>query len=287
MADLSQFDLPGDSPELPQALKGRVVDTHCHMDMVFADGGPEPSVAIEVAKSVGVDGIIQVGCDVEGSRRSVELAREFDHVWAAVALHPNEAPRIHSEGGLTLLEAAWREITELSRNPEVRAIGETGMDFYRTGPEGRAIQEESFRMHIRLAKAEGKTLVIHDRDSHDDVLRIMDDEGHPDTVVLHCFSGDSRFAAQAVERQWFCSFAGVITFKNAQPTRDAAAQVPPELLLVETDSPFLTPAPYRGRRNSSYLVPHTVRQLVDVLDMSESDLCEQLWSNSERAFGPM
>lgn len=270
-------------PELPQPLKGRVVDTHCHMDMCEADGGPTPKTSYELARSVGVERIVQVGCDVRGSRRSVELAKELEYVSAAVALHPNEAPSIHGQAGLTLLEAAYREITELARDPQVVAIGETGMDFYRTGPEGRAIQEESFRYHIRLAKDLDKTLLIHDREAHEDVLRIMDDEGHPNRVILHCFSGDANFAREAAERSWFCSFAGVITFKNAQTTREAAAVVPPELTLVETDAPFLTPVPHRGKRNGAYLIPLTVRTLADVQDRSEAEMCQILWDNSSRA----
>lgn len=271
-------------PELPKPLKGRVVDTHCHMDMCEADGGPTPKTSYELARSVGVERIVQVGCDVGGSRRSVALAKELEYVSAAVALHPNEAPSIHEQGGLTLLEAAYREITELARDPQVVAIGETGMDFYRTGPEGRAIQEESFRYHIQLAKDLDKTLLIHDREAHEDILRIMDDEGHPDRVILHCFSGDTNFAREATERSWFCSFAGVITFKNAQSTREAAAVVSPEFTLVETDAPFLTPTPHRGKRNGAYLIPLTVRTLAEVQDRSETEMCEILWDNSNRAF---
>ena len=280
----TEIAMPSDSPGLPEPLKGRVVDTHCHMDMCEADGGPTPKTSYELARSVGVERVVQVGCDVRGSRRSVELARELENVSAAVALHPNEAPAIHAQAGLTLLEAAWREITELARNPEVVGIGETGMDFYRTGPEGRAVQEESFRFHIQLAKELGKALIIHDRESHDAVLRIMDDEGHPERVILHCFSGDADFAREATERGWYCSFAGVITFKNAQATRDAAAVVPHDRLLVETDAPFLTPAPHRGKRTGAYLVPLTVRTLAGEVGLGEAEMCDVLWENSARAF---
>ncbi len=166
-------------PPLPKPLPGPVVDTHCHLDMCAADDGPSVSDALLLAAEVGITRIIQVGCDVAGSRWAAQIAEEYPNIWAAVALHPNEAPRIHDEGGLVLLEAAWREISELAALPQVRAIGETGMDFYRTPPQGRAIQEESFRTHIRLAKELGKALVVHDREAHDDVLRILDDEGHP------------------------------------------------------------------------------------------------------------
>lgn len=274
-------------PAAPAPLAGSVVDSHCHLDMCATDGGPSVDAALASAAAVGVPKVIQVGCDVQGSRWAAKVAGEYDDIWAAVALHPNEAPRIHEAGGLTLLEAAWREIGELAELPQVRAIGETGMDFFRTELPGRAIQEESFRFHIGLAKRLGKTLVVHDRDSHDDVLRILDDEGHPETVVLHCFSGDADFARAATERGWYCSFSGVLTFKNAQELRDAAAVVAPERLLVETDAPFLTPAPHRGKANAPYLIPLTVRQLAEIRSIDERELCDLLYANTEKAFGTL
>ena len=274
-------------PAAPGPLLASVVDTHCHLDMCAADDGPTVSEALAAAASVAVTKVIQVGCDVPGSRWAAQVATEYDDIWAAVALHPNEAPKIHDTGGLTLLEAAWREIGELAEQPQVRAIGETGMDFFRTEAPGRAIQEESFRFHIGLAKRLGKALVVHDRDSHEDVLRILDDEGHPDVVVLHCFSGDADFARAASERGWYCSFSGVLTFKNAEDLREAAAVVPHERLLVETDAPFLTPVPFRGKPNAPYLVPLTVRQLADVRDLDEASLCGVLYENSQRAFGEL
>ena len=274
-------------PAATDPLVASVVDTHCHLDMCAADDGPTVSDALAAAASVGVTKVIQVGCDVPGSRWAAQVAAEYDDIWAAVALHPNEAPKIHATGGLTLLEAAWREIGELAEQPQVRAIGETGMDFFRTEAPGRAIQEESFRFHIGLAKRLGKALVVHDRDSHDDVLRILDDEGHPDVVVLHCFSGDADFARAASERGWYCSFSGVLTFKNAEDLREAAAVVRDERLLVETDAPFLTPVPFRGKPNAPYLVPLTVRQLAEVRDLDEASLCGVLYGNSQRAFGEL
>ncbi len=274
-------------PLPPDPLPSSVVDSHCHLDMCAADGGPTVQEALAAAAEVGVTKMIQVGCDVQGSRWAAKVASEYDDIWAAVALHPNEAPRIHASGGLTLLEAAWREIGELAELPQVRAIGETGMDFFRTETSGRAIQEESFRFHIGLAKRLGKTLVVHDRDSHDDVLRILDDEGHPDVVVLHCFSGDADFARAASERGWYLSFSGVLTFKNAAELREAAAVVPEERLLVETDAPFLTPVPFRGKPNAPYLVPLTVRGLAEVRDLDIAQLCRTLYANSTRAFGPL
>ncbi|SCL49215.1 TatD family hydrolase [Micromonospora yangpuensis] len=235
---------------------------------------------VRVAAAAGVDRLVQVGVDVESSRWGARLAARHPAVLATVALHPNEAPRLAD------LDAALREIEALAALDEVRGIGETGMDFFRTGEDGRAVQEESFRAHIAIAKRYGKTLVIHDRDAHADVLRILDDEGAPDTVVLHCFSGDAGFAAECVRRGYLLSFAGTVTFASAHALRAAAAVTPPEQLLVETDAPYLTPTPYRGRPNASYLIPLTVRSLAATTGVDLATLCGHLSANGERAFGP-
>lgn len=285
-------------PAAPMSLPAGVADSHCHLDLgrdyqAPGSGADVEQAALPVdeavhrAASVGVQAMIQVGIDVPSSRWAADTAAQHRRVWATVALHPNEAPRIVEDGGLPLLEAAWAEIAELAERPEVRGIGETGMDFYRTPPTGRAAQEESFRQHIRIAKDTGKALVVHDREAHSDVLRILDDEGAPDVVVLHCFSGDEAFAREANERGYYCSFAGVLTFKNAQELRDAALVVDCEHLLVETDAPFLTPVPERGQMNSSYLLPYTVRALAEVRNWDLVDTCELLLANTERAFGPL
>ena len=177
---------------------------------------------------------------------------------ATVALHPNEAPRLAD------LDEALREIEALAAHPRVRGIGETGLDHFRTGADGRAAQEHSFRAHIAIAKRYAKTLVIHDRDAHDDVLRVLDEEGAPDQVVMHCFSGDAGFATECVKRGFTLSFAGTVTFANAGALREAAALTPLDAILVETDAPYLTPMPYRGRPNGSYLIPLTVRALAEI-----------------------
>lgn len=290
--------MTGEYPAAPMALPAGVADSHCHLDLgrdyqaPSPDGEPDAAAlpveeAVHRAAAVGVQAMIQVGIDVPSSRWAADAAAQHRRVWATVALHPNEAPRIAESAGLAMLEAAWAEIAKLAKRPEVRGIGETGMDFYRTPPVGRAAQEESFRAHIRIAKDTGKALVVHDRDAHSDVLRILDDEGAPDVVVLHCFSGDETFARQANERGYYCSFAGVLTFKNAQHLRDAALLVDAERLLVETDAPFLTPAPERGQMNSPYLLPYTVRALAEVRNWDLVDTCELLMANTERAFGPL
>ena len=199
---------------------------------------------------------------------------------AAIALHPNDAPRLLD------LESALSEIESLAENPRVRAIGETGLDHFRTPPEKRGTQEYSFRRHIALAKKLGKTLMIHDRDAHDDVLRVLEEEGAPERVVFHCFSGDAEMAQMCVDRGYVLSFAGTLTFKNAPQLRAALALVPEDQFLVETDAPFLTPVPYRGKPNAPYLIPLTVRLMAEIRGVSQNDIARVTSATAERLFGP-
>jgi TatD DNase family protein len=270
-----------DRPPAPEPLPHPVVDNHCHLDM--ARGGDEPfpvAEALAAAAAVGVPRIVQIGCDLPGARWAVEAAATYDALVAGVALHPNEAPRVPD------LDTAMAEIEALAQaHDRVRAVGETGLDTYRTGEEGRAVQEESFRRHIDLAKRLDKTLVIHDRDAHDDVLRVIDDEGAPHRWVMHCFSGDAAFARACLDRGAHLSFAGTVTFKNAEPVREAARTAPIDRVLVETDAPYLTPMPHRGRTNASYLVPLTVRTLADLRKDDLETLCRAIDANTETAFG--
>ncbi|MBL1099001.1 TatD family hydrolase [Streptomyces coffeae] len=281
-------------PPLPEPLRVPVADSHTHLDM--QSGTVEEALA--KAASVGVTTVVQVGCDIAGSRWAAETAAAHESVWATVALHPNEAPRIvlgdpdgwsrqgaREPGGEAALDAALAEIDALAALDQVRGVGETGLDYFRTGPEGMAAQERSFRRHIGIAKAHGKALVIHDRDAHDDVLRILAEEGTPETVVFHCFSGDAAMAEVCAERGYYLSFAGNVTFKNAQPLRDALAVAPLDRVLVETDAPFLTPAPYRGRPNAPYLIPITLRAMAEVKGVSEDTLAAAVAANTSRAFG--
>ncbi len=281
--------LPVAYPPLPDPLPSPVIDSHCHLDNGAAGRDGERGLAVDTAlaagEAVGVDAVIQVGVDVASSREAVRIAHDWAQVVAAVALHPNEAPRIDAEHGRPNLQAAWQDIAELATDDRVVAIGETGMDFFRTDPPGRAVQEESFRRHIDLAKHLDKTLVIHDRDAHADILRIMDDEGAPRRVVMHCFSGDAAFAEAVTQRGWFCSFAGVVTFKNAGSLREALAVVPRDRILVETDAPFLAPMPYRGKPNASYLIPWTIRLMSEHLSADLDELCQTVRDNTFEAFG--
>ncbi|MEU8522077.1 TatD family hydrolase [Streptomyces sp. NBC_01216] len=297
---MSSKDTP---PPLPEPLPVPVADSHTHLDM--QSGTVEE--ALTKAAAVGVTTVVQVGCDLKGSQWAAETAAAHEQVHAAVALHPNEAPRIvlgvpedpsmpagtdagpsrraaREAGGDAALEEALAEIDRLASLPHVRAVGETGLDCFRTGPEGMAAQERSFRAHIEIAKRHGKALVIHDRDAHADVLRVLEEEGAPERTVFHCYSGDAEMARICGARGYYLSFAGNMTFKNAQPLRDALAVAPLERVLVETDAPFLTPAPYRGRPNAPYLIPVTVRAMAAVRGIGEEELCEALAHNTAQAF---
>ncbi|AOP45435.1 TatD family hydrolase [Streptomyces lydicus] len=281
-------------PPLPEPLRVAVADSHTHLDM------QESTVEEALAKAafVGVTTVVQVGCDLAGSRWAADTAAAHDAVRATVALHPNEAPRIvlgdpdgwsrqgaREPGGDAALDAALAEIDALAALPHVHGVGETGLDYFRTGPDGMAAQERSFRAHIEIAKRHDKALVIHDREAHDDVLRILREEGAPERTVFHCYSGDAAMAEICADAGYFMSFAGNVTFKNAQPLRDALAVAPAELVLVETDAPFLTPAPYRGRANAPYLIPVTLRAMAEVKGLTEDELATAIAANTARAFG--
>ncbi len=267
-------------PDAPEPLPAPVVDNHCHLDVRIRGGVSIPvDEALDRAAAVGVTRTVQVGCDLEGSRWAVEIARQQPSIVAAVAMHPNDAARSET------LEDDLAEIDRLAADPVVRAVGETGLDYFRTGDEGRPRQQYSFRRHIEIAKRHDRTLVIHDRDAHDDVLAILDDEGVPDRVVMHCFSGDADFARRCLDRGAHLSFAGTVTFKNAENLREALRVTPLDRVLVETDAPFLTPMPHRGEPNASFLVPHTVRFMADVLGIGVEELCRAIDRNTDEAFG--
>lgn len=264
-----------EAPPLPEPLSVAVADSHCHLDIM----GGSVDEQLALARSVGIDTVVQVGIDVPSSRLSASLAASLADVWATVALHPNEAGR----GGAT--PEALDEIASLARDPHVLAVGETGLDHFRTGPEGHRMQEESFRAHIQIAKDAGKALVIHDRDAHEDVLRVLREEGAPERVVFHCYSGGEAMARECGAHGYYLSFAGPVTFKPNDALRAAAAVCPRDRLLVETDAPFLTPMPFRGRPNAPYLVPLTVRALAAVRGEDLDDLCGAIAANGRRAFG--
>lgn len=263
-------------------LAAPVVDTHCHMDFAFDENHQLTSVetALANAAEVGVSHVIQVGCDVESSRNAVEIASTFENVWATVAIHPNDAVRDPDLLGSLAI------IRELAQLDVVRGIGETGLDYYRTKKEQAEKQHISFRAHIEMCKEFEKPLIIHDRDAHADVINTLIEVGAPSTVVFHCYSGDAPMAQICAQQGWYMSFAGTLTFNNAQNLRDALEVAPLDLVLVETDSPFLTPVPLRGQPNCSAYMAHTVRAMAGLKGLAEQEMCEKLFSNATRVFGP-
>ncbi|MBW3085607.1 D-aminoacyl-tRNA deacylase [Austwickia sp. TVS 96-490-7B] len=269
---------PADPLPLP------VVDNHCHLDMGRAGETP-PDVAevLRAARAVGVDRVVHIGCDRPAIAAAVALAEQHPRLVAGVAIHPNEAPELAAQGHLA---SALDDVELAARHPRVRVVGETGLDYFRTEPSGRAAQQEAFRAHIDIAKRCELPLQIHDRDAHDDVLRILAAEGAPAHTVLHCFSGGIDMARECVDRGYYLSFSGTVTFKNARELRDALAVVPLGQLLVETDAPYLAPTPYRGRTNAPALVPFTVRVMASVKAVDVPTMCAALSDNAERLYGP-
>ena len=282
MADRHNRDIDRPRAPVPEPLPVPTVDAHAHMEIVTdaAFDSQEVADVIAEAKSVNVDRIVQVGYSAEQSRWCVGAAEKWNtSVLAAVALHPNEAPVVED------LDADLKIIEQLAQHPRVRAIGETGLDYFRTPPELRARQQESFKWHIDLAKRMNKALVIHDRDSHDDVLSVLLEVGAPEKTIFHCFSGDVAMAKVCIERGYILSFAGTLTFKNAPELREAVKLVPLDQLLVETDSPFLAPAPHRGAGNTPAQIANIVRAMAAERDQDLAELASALSDNAERVFG--
>ncbi|MFT4215477.1 MAG: TatD family hydrolase [Microbacterium sp.] len=272
-------------PPAPEPLAVAVYDNHTHLEIVDgpADGGGlSLDEQLDRAVAVGVAGVVQAGGDIESSRWSAWAAASHPRVLAAVAIHPNEAPAYAAAGRL---DEAIAVIDELAAQPRVRAIGETGLDFFRTGEDGIPAQQESFEAHIALAKKHAIAMQIHDRDAHDAVLSTLARVGAPERTVFHCFSGDADMARACADAGYYLSFAGNVTFRNAQNLRDALAVTPRERILVETDAPFLTPTPHRGRPNAPYLVPVTVRFLAEELGADLDELCAQLAANTLAVYG--
>ncbi len=269
-------------PAAPEPLTVPVYDNHCHLEIT---DGVEPlslREQLDRAGAVGIAGVVQASGDIESSRWAVDAAASDPRVLAAVAIHPNDAPTYQQDGRL---DEAIAVIDELAAHPRTRAIGETGLDYFRTDEQGRPAQHESFEAHIALAKKHGIAMQIHDRDAHDDVLETLARVGAPERTVFHCFSGDEAMARTAADAGYWLSFAGNITFKNAQNLRDALHVTPLERILVETDAPFLTPVPLRGRPNAPYLVPLTMRFMAAELEMDVDELCAQVAANTLAVYG--
>ncbi|PRY15281.1 TatD family hydrolase [Kineococcus rhizosphaerae] len=271
---------PRERPPAPEPLAVPVVDNHTHLD---SETPEDVEVLLAAAAAAGVPRSVQIGCDLAAARWTVEALDRHPQLLGGVALHPNEVPDLVAAGEF---EAALAEIAALARHPRVRVVGETGLDYFRTGPEGAGVQQESFRAHVQLAKDLGLALQIHDRDAHDDVLAVLREVGAPERTVFHCFSGDAAMARVCADAGYYLSFAGTVTFKNAEPLREALRIAPPERILVETDAPYLTPTPHRGRPNAGYLVPLTVRSMAATLQTDLDGLCAALDANAEAVYGP-
>ncbi|MDA0260014.1 MAG: TatD family hydrolase [Actinobacteria bacterium] len=282
MADRHNRDLDRQPAPLPEPLNVNCVDSHAHIEIITngAPDAPEVGKVLADAKSVGIDRIVQVGYSAEQSEWGVKMAEHWPNVLAAVALHPNEAPVVED------LEADLLKIEKLSTHPRVRAIGETGLDFFRTEPALQERQKYSFRRHIELAKKVNKALVIHDRDAHRAVLDLLIEEGAPEKTIFHCYSGDAEMARECIENGYILSFAGTLTFKNAPALREAVKFVPIDQLLVETDSPFLAPMPHRGALNTPAQIPTILRFMAEERGEDVGELANAISNNCERLFGP-
>jgi TatD DNase family protein len=278
-------------PAAPEPLSAPVFDSHCHLDIMVGNrqassGDPVAQAAqaasatvasiLADARAVGVVRLVTIGYDLRSSRWNADVAAEHRDVYAGVAIHPNEAHEATPE--------VLAEIESLAGRPEVRAVGETGLDYYRDWAS-KDDQHASFRAHIEIAKRTGKALVIHDRDAHDDVLKVLAAEGAPDKVVFHSFSGDADMAKKCTEAGYFMSFSGPVTYKNSAYLREAAAVAPSELMLVETDAPYLPPVPHRGKPNAPYLIPITLRCLAEVKGIHPDRLGEAMSVNGVTVFG--
>ena len=276
------------APAQPSPLPRPALDSHTHLDMIDLP----VSGVVASARAAGIVRVVTVGTDLESSRRSVRCATEHDAVYAAVAIHPNETEAVSAEVGTgapapgsPAAGEMLAGIEKLAARPRVVAVGETGLDYYRHHAEP-GVQRWWFREHIKIAKRSGKALMIHDREAHADVLRILEEEGPPDRVVFHCFSGDVAMVKQCAEAGYVMSFAGNVTFANARPLRDAAAAAPADLILAETDAPFLTPVPNRGKPNEPALTADTLRCLAEVKGLDLADLCDTVTATAQRTFGP-
>jgi TatD DNase family protein len=268
---------PGAVPA-PEPLPADALDSHCHLDLIDRPAGE----VIAAAQAAGIRRMVTVGVDATSSHWSAECAGSHQDVYAAVAIHPNETAAADSSPGGR--DAVLAGIATLAMLPQVRAIGETGLDYYRDHA-APGVQRDWFRAHIAIAKQAGRALMIHDREAHEDVLRILEEEGPPEQVIFHCFSGDVAMAKRCAEAGYVMSFAGNVTFKNAQPLRDAAAAAPADLILVETDAPFLTPMPNRGKPNSPAMAADTLRCLAEIKQIDTARLCALVTATGERVFG--
>ncbi|MFM6980917.1 MAG: TatD family hydrolase [Micrococcales bacterium] len=270
-------------PPLQEPLEIGTYDNHTHLEIGFGEAGLNLADQLTLMSASGMKGAVQVGVTLESSKWCAAVAAVEPQLLAAVALHPNEAPLYKTKAAL---DQALAEIAELAKQPRVRAIGETGLDFFRTTEvQDLELQQYSFEEHIRIAKENNLALMIHDRDAHDEVVKTLHRVGAPEKVVFHCYSGDLELAMICADNGWHMSFAGNITIKRNQHLRDSLNYGPKELILIETDAPFLSPEPFRGRPNAPYLVPVTLRFMAEQRGVSVNEMAEQINLNTERVYG--
>lgn len=282
MSDRHNRDIDRIPAPLPEPLPAPTIDSHCHIELIAksAPDSAEVKAVLDEAFAAGIEQVVQIGYDLEQSRWSVGVAQAWiGRALAAVALHPNEAPVVND------LDEQLREIEQLAAHPRVRGIGETGLDYFRTPEELREKQEFSFRSHIAIAKRTNKALIIHDRDAHEDILNVLKEEGAPEKVIFHCYSGDAQMAKECIRAGYFLSYSGTVTFKNAPDLHEALKITPLTNLLVETDAPFLTPAPFRGALNSPAQIARTIRFMAEVLERPVEELCHATRENALALFG--
>ena len=282
MSDRHNRDIDRIPAPLPEPLPAPTIDSHCHIELIAksAPDSAEVKAVLDEAFAAGIEQVVQIGYDLEQSRWSVGVAQAWiGRALAAVALHPNEAPVVDD------LDEQLRQIEQLAAHPRVRGIGETGLDYFRTPEELREKQEFSFRSHIAIAKRTNKALIIHDRDAHEDILNVLKEEGAPQKVIFHCYSGDAQMAKECIRAGYFLSYSGTVTFKNAPDLREALKITPLTNLLVETDAPFLTPAPFRGALNSPAQIARTIRFMAEVLERPVEELCHATRENALALFG--
>ncbi|MEY3100900.1 MAG: hypothetical protein RL435_46 [Actinomycetota bacterium] len=282
MSDRHNRDIDRIPAPLPEPLPAPTIDSHCHIELIAksAPDSAEVKAVLDEASAAGIEQVVQIGYDLEQSRWSVGVAQAWiGRALAAVALHPNEAPVVND------LDEQLREIEQLAAHPRVRGIGETGLDYFRTPEELREKQDFSFRSHIAIAKRTNKALIIHDRDAHEDILNVLKEEGAPQKVIFHCYSGDAQMAKECIRAGYFLSYSGTVTFKNAPDLREALKITPLTNLLVETDAPFLTPAPFRGALNSPAQIARTIRFMAEVLERPVEELCHATRENALALFG--
>ena len=274
---------PREYPEIPEPLVLGTFDNHTHLEIADSDNPLSVSQQIEAMKKSGMLGAVQVGVTLESSKWSAEAASNHPELLAAVALHPNEAPLY---GSNQELEGAVAEIAELATQERVRAIGETGLDYFRTeGEKDLELQSQSFEWHIEIAKQNNIAMQIHDRDAHADVVETLKRVGAPEKTVFHCYSGDVELARVCNENGWYMSFAGNVTFKKNTHLQESFLVADSSLRLIETDAPFLAPEPIRGRPNAPYLVPHTLRYLASLAEISPEQLASEINANTLGVYG--